>query len=81
MKAIKTKHIKDGIMRRNKLLLEHILNERLEKSISTIYYYRGLDLDSPTSNFDRSIFHIDGQIDHNSSCQSNYGSYGNYGRS
>lgn len=47
MKAIKTKHIKDGIMRRNKLLLEHILHERLEKSISTIYYYHGLELESP----------------------------------
>ena len=39
MKEIKSKYAKDGIMRRNKLLLEHIMHERLEKSISTIHHY------------------------------------------
>ena len=27
-------------MRRNKLLLEHIMHERLQKSLSTINYYK-----------------------------------------
>eukprot|EP00347_Sterkiella_histriomuscorum_P013451 403364661 len=41
MKELKSKYTKDGIMRRNKLLLEHIMHERLERSISTINYYQG----------------------------------------
>jgi len=43
MREIKSKYTKDGIMRRNKLLLEHILHDRLERSISTIYYYKCLE--------------------------------------
>ena len=39
MMEITSKYTKDGIMRRNGLLLEHILHERLNKSIETINYY------------------------------------------
>ena len=40
MHEITTKYTKDGIMRRNGLLLEHILHERLTKSIETKTYYQ-----------------------------------------
>ena len=35
LKELSQKHTKDGIMRRNGLLLEHILHERLNRSIET----------------------------------------------
>ena len=44
---LNAKHTKDGIMRRNGLLLEHIMHERLNKSIETINYYQ-----RPTPRYD-----------------------------
>ena len=34
IQEIRSKHQRDGIMRRNKLLLEHILHERLHRTLS-----------------------------------------------
>jgi len=39
IEGIKDKYQRDSVMRRNKLLLEHIMLERLEKSLETKQYF------------------------------------------